>query len=52
MEWNDVGIVSYKSGDIERQVCQKLGLASRTTSHDPLEELQEHFTFLRGKNLI
>ncbi len=61
LTWNGITMVFYKGGQVERELCEQIGIASRNieefgapraTSHDPLEELQEHYDFLRGKNLI
>ncbi len=61
LQWNGITMVFYKGGHIERDLCNKIGIASRNieefgapkaTSHDPLEELREHYIFLRGNNLI
>ncbi len=60
-QWNDVGLVYYKGGDVEREICKQLNMplrnieefgAPEVTTHDPLEELKDHYKFLRGLNLI
>ena len=56
LEWNGVERVLYKGGDIERKICNQIGISSlnieqfgapKATSHDPLEELKEHYIYLK-----
>ena len=58
LEWNNVSRVLYKGGNIERKLCQQLGMPSKNiedygapkaTSHDPLGELKEHHAFLQSR---